>query len=178
MCKTWNYHNVSQQEFHHGWSCAERCAEVRDCVHCFSPYTWLGVSTHRCWWSAKSRTITFSFSHGMNLSSKFTHFMNSRLWILVPLSNFLSTHMYTCCSLTLSDHGRRWSFLLRSWRLSAGCVLSPPTTSITLRQKQGGEQETFSRGPLQKKTLSHTAALGEDAVTFKGVHSIQGFLNW
>lgn len=52
-------------------------------------------------------------------------------------------------------------FLLRSWRLSAGCVLSPPTTSITLRQKQGGEQETFSRGPLPKKTsLSYCCSRG------------------
>lgn len=141
VCKTWNFIMVD--------------LVLRDALK--SVYVTWAFN----WWSAKSRTITFSFSHGMNLSSKFTHFMNSRLWILVPLSNFLSTHMYTCCLLTLSDHGRRWSFLLRSWRLSAGCVLSPPTTSITLRQKQGGEQETFSRGPLPKKTsLSYCCSRG------------------
>lgn len=60
----------------------------------------------------------------------------------------------------------RWRSLLRSWWLSAGRMLSPPTTSITLRQKQGGEQKTCSGGPLQKKSPSHSA-LREDVVTFK-----------
>lgn len=54
----------------------------------------------------------------------------------------------------------RWRSHLRSWWLSAGRVPSPPTTSITLRQKQGGEQRTCSGGPLQKKNLPHTLLSG------------------
>lgn len=42
-----------------------------------------------------------------------------------------------------------------SKELAAVCRLCAVSTNhITLRQKQGGEQETFSRGPLPKKKLS------------------------
>lgn len=74
----------------------------------------------------------------------------------------LSLNAYVYVLLADTQRPRtQMEFLLRSWRLSAGCVLSPPTTSITLRQKQGGEQETFSRGPLPKKTsLSYCCSRG------------------
>lgn len=37
---------------------------------------------------------------------------------------------------------------------------SPRTTSITLREKQGGEQKTCSGGPLQKNIPPHTLLSG------------------
>lgn len=54
----------------------------------------------------------------------------------------------------------RWCFLLRSWWLSAGRVPSPPTTSITLRQRQGGEQKTSIGGHAPKKISLVLRSLG------------------
>lgn len=46
----------------------------------------------------------------------------------------LSLNAYVYVLLADTQRPRtQMEFLLRSWRLSAGCVLSPPTTSITLR---------------------------------------------
>jgi len=60
-----------------------------------------------------------------------------------PLNAYKQDHtneMHTGRSQTHSSQGSRCCCLLRNWWLSAGCVLCPPTTSITLRQKQGGER--------------------------------------
>ena len=84
--------------------------------------------------------------------------------------------IHTCSSVTLSSQRSRWCFLLRSSWPSAGRVPFPPTTSITLRQKQGGEQNTCSRGPLLKKKISLVLCSQGGCGYFQGTATVSTFV--